>query len=180
VRFRCTSANPEPARRAQPGTARRGDAGTRADLGDDLAVLGLVDGDEPHAAEERLGAALAGLVDDVDAIHAARARLVEQLLHGEAADAAALVVGVDVDPPEHGAEVILLGLLIEVRAHEPDDLVAVEHHALPGGGRIATAGDRVAGRGENCSCPGLRDRVLTATIVAADSSTRRSSVMSPG
>ncbi|CNL53809.1 Uncharacterised protein [Mycobacterium tuberculosis] len=32
----------------------------------------------------------------------------------------------------------------------------------------------------NCSCPGLSDRLFTATIVAAESSTMRSSDMTPG
>jgi hypothetical protein len=97
----------------------------------------------------------------VDVIHAAGAGFFQQLLHGEAADAAALVVGVDVDAPEHGAEVLVQGVGIEVRAHEAHDLVAVEHHALPGGAGVChRARDRIAGGGEILLLPRLeRHRV---------------------
>ena len=46
-----------------------------ADLRDDFAVLGLADRFEAHAAEERLGTGVAGLVDHVHVVDAAPARL---------------------------------------------------------------------------------------------------------
>lgn len=55
----------------RPKKGGEGMPGLQLDAGDDLAVLRLVDGHEAHAGEELLGAALAGLVDDVDAVHAA-------------------------------------------------------------------------------------------------------------
>ena len=58
-----------------------------------------------------------------DAVHAALARLFDELLDREAADAATLVVGVDVDAPQHRPEVLLRRLGVEVRADEADDLV---------------------------------------------------------
>src|SRR5690606_8554312 len=104
----------------RPRRCRRGSEGVP---GDRLAELRLADGLEADALEEALRAVVALLVDDVDVVHVAFARLFQHRVDGEAADTAALVVGVHVDAPEHGAEVLLRLVRVEVRADEPDDLV---------------------------------------------------------
>ncbi|MNL60581.1 hypothetical protein D3C87_1844030 [compost metagenome] len=82
-------------------------------------------------------------------IHAAIARLFEQARHGEATHAAALVVGVDVDAPQYGAEMLLRVFEVEVAADERDDLLAVDDDALPRRLRVHhRRGDAVADRGE--------------------------------
>src|SRR4051812_26772276 len=62
---------------------------------DGLAVLRLAGRLEAAAQEERLRSEFARLPDDVEAGEAAVARLVGEGVHGERADPAALVVGVD-------------------------------------------------------------------------------------
>src|SRR6188474_159932 len=124
-----------------PGRTRRR---LDPDLRDDLTVFGLTDRGEADALEEGLRPTRTRLVDDVDVAHAAVARLIDELRDGEAADTAALIVGVDVDAPQRRTEVVLRRLEIEVRAHESHDVVAVEHDALPRRGGIGDgAGDGI-------------------------------------
>src|SRR5919202_6675532 len=84
----------------------------------DLAVLGLADGGEAEAEEELLGAALAALPDGGEALEAARAGLVGEGLHGEAADAATLRARLHVDRPEAAAELLARLVRVEVALDE--------------------------------------------------------------
>src|SRR5215217_6917096 len=73
---------------------------SETDAADGLAVLGLADGGEPDAEEERLRTEITGLVDDVDVVEVTLLGLLDERGHREPADAPALVVGVDVDEPQ--------------------------------------------------------------------------------
>ncbi|MBG9885103.1 hypothetical protein ABE10_00585, partial [Bacillus toyonensis] len=131
------------------------------DLGDDLGVLGLAHRGEADPVEERLGPVVAGLVDDVHVVEPASACLVDEALDSEASDAATLIVRIDVDPPEDGAEVRLRRLRVEVRADESHDLVTVEHHPLPRGLRVHDGRrDAIGDRREELLLPGLQGQVV--------------------
>src|SRR4051812_36543421 len=127
---------------------------------DRLAVLGLADGLEAAAQEELLRTQLARLPDDVEPLVTAGPRFVGEGVHGEGADAAALVVRIHVDPPEDRLELVVLGVRVEVAHDEADDLVAVEDDALPRGvgvddgrrGRVGHRSDELLLARLQCQC----------------------------
>src|SRR5690606_16021771 len=132
-----------------PPPAAYGERRLERDLRDDLAVIGLADRREADAAEEGLGAALTRFVDDRHALETALARLFENGIDREATGALALGLGVDVDAPDRGPQVVARGIGVEVRAYEGDDAVAVEDDALPGLLRVGDAHlDGVRRRGD--------------------------------
>ena len=149
------SSSPHKLPGVRPQTTRRvARFALKRDAPDDLAVFGLTNRGETHAEEEGLGPTRASFVNDVDVVETAFASFCHERLDGEATDTAALTLGIHIDTPEDGLEVL-------------DDRIAVE----------ATPYDTGA---KNCSCPGLSERLFTATIVVAESSTNRRSPMQPG
>ena len=69
--------------------------------------------------------------------------------------------GVDVDPPQHRPEMLFGSVLVEVGADEPDDLVRIQHDALPRRLRIDDRrGDAVADRREELLLAGLERHIV--------------------
>lgn len=74
---------------------------SKTDFRDDFTVLCFTDRREAHSLKECFGSAVTGFIDHVDAIHAALSGFIEQVFNREPSNTAALVTGVDVDPPQH-------------------------------------------------------------------------------